>query len=471
MMRRIAVAAALMMTIAQGAWALDNELVTQTEAALSKCVTYLTDEVAYHGGYGGSYLADLSDQWGEGHILRHMNWVQPPGSPSTGQAFLAAWAATGDQQYLDAAKQCADALVWGQLGCGGWTYNTDFSRAGEEHYFYRHNRDSDDPKLKAGRNIGTFDDNTSEAAIRLLMAVDEAFEGKDEPIHEAAIAGLEWVLKSQYDYGGFPQWYPLFSRGYHNWATYNDNNMYNIMYLLMAAEEQYQDPRMHDALMKLGEFFISSQMPEPQAVWCQQYDSEGRPAWARRFEPPCITGGESRGVMSCLIQMALYTGDTKYLKPIPAALDWYRRSQLPGGKWARFYEFKTNRPLYFTSDNRTTYRLTYDDSDAPDHYGFKGQSFPTSQERAYNEIMAKGIEQFKADHKPRELTTQEKLAKAESMEQSVRDLLAAQTDKGVWLTKNTVHVYGPMGAKIILMSKVQRNIRRLSDYLGYVNDR
>ena len=36
MMRRIAVAAALMAMAAQGAWALDNELVPQTEAALSK---------------------------------------------------------------------------------------------------------------------------------------------------------------------------------------------------------------------------------------------------------------------------------------------------------------------------------------------------------------------------------------------------------------------------------------------------
>jgi hypothetical protein len=300
------VAAALMTIIAQGAWALDNELVAQTEAALSKCVTYLTDEVAYHGGYGGSYLEDLSDQWGEGHILRHMNWVQPPGSPSTGQAFMRAWRATGDQQYLDAAVQCARAAAWGQLGCGGWTYNTDFSRAGEERYFYLHNRDSEDAKLTAGRNQATFDDNVSQACTRLLMAVDEALEGGDAEIHDAAMAGLDWVLEAQYDHGGYPQRFPLSSRGYGNWATYNDGNMHNVMNLLMAAHNQYQDPRLHDALVKLGDFFISSQMPEPQAIWCQQYDSEGRPAWARRFEPTAVTGGETHGVMRCLIQMAIY---------------------------------------------------------------------------------------------------------------------------------------------------------------------
>jgi hypothetical protein len=127
---------------------------------------------------------------------------------------------------------------------------------------------------------------------------------------------------------------------------------------------------------------------------------------------------------------------------------------------ARFYEFKTNRPLYFTSDSRSTYRLTYDDSDLPDHYSFQAGSYPTSVESNHDEIVAKGIQQYNRDHEPVELTAEEKLAKAEAMEQAVRETLAAQTDKGVWLSKN-----------LITMRTVQRSMRVLSDYLGYVNDR
>ena len=40
---------------------------------------------------------------------------------------------------------------------------------------------------------------------------------------------------------------------------------------------------------------------------------------------------------------------------------------LPNGQFARFYELKTNKPLYFTKD----YKLTYDDGDVPTHYSFK----------------------------------------------------------------------------------------------------
>jgi hypothetical protein len=61
------------------------------------------------------------------------------------------------------------------------------------------------------------------------------------------------------------------------------------------------------------------------------------------------------------------TGDQKYLKPIPAALAWLRRSLLPDGRLARFYELRTNRPLYFI---RESYELTYDDTQLPTHYSF-----------------------------------------------------------------------------------------------------
>jgi len=463
-MRRLLAVTFIIATAAQGAWALDQELVAQAEAALHKCVTYLTEEVAYHGGYGGSYLEDLSDQWGETHILRHQNWLQPPGSPATGEAFMAAWRATGDQFYLDAAKQVADSLVWGQLACGGWTYVVDFTRAGEEANYYRHNVGSQDAKLTSGRNVGTFDDNTSQACLRLLMAVDAALEQQDAPIHDAVMAGLDWVIESQYEHGGFPQRYPLSARGYGNHATYNDGNIYHVMYLLMAAVDQYEDERVRECLLDLGEFLINSQMPEPQPVWCQQYDSELRPAWARMFEPPSVTGGESSGVMRALVAMALYTGDNKYLEPIPRALDWYRRSQLPNGRWARFYELKTNRPLYFTSDNRTTYWLTYDDSDIPDHYSMNQSSFPTSVERDYNAINEKGITQYLAEHQPQELSAAQKIAQAETMEAKVRETLAAQTAKGVWLRES-------QGQRLIEMGRVQGNMRVLSDYLRLVNDR
>ena len=91
------------------------------------------------------------------------------------------------------------------------------------------------------------------------------------------------------------------------------------------------------------------------------------PAWARRFEPPAITGGESFGVMQILLELYLAYGEPRFLEPIPRALAWAKAAQLPDGRMARFYELQTNRPLYFTRE----YALTYSDADLPTHYAFK----------------------------------------------------------------------------------------------------
>lgn len=92
------------------------------------------------------------------------------------------------------------------------------------------------------------------------------------------------------------------------------------------------------------------------------------PTWARRFEPPSVSGGESYGVIRALIGLYIQTGEDRFLAPIEPALAWMRRSLLPDGRLARFYELETNRPLYFVRDS---YELTYDDGDLPSHCAFK----------------------------------------------------------------------------------------------------
>jgi hypothetical protein len=94
------------------------------------------------------------------------------------------------------------------------------------------------------------------------------------------------------------------------------------------------------------------------------------PIWARKFEPPAITGWESQDVIETLIKISPYSGNKKYLEPIPRALTYFSKSLLEGGKIARYYELKTNKPLYMDKK----YQLTYDDSSLPGHYGWKQPS-------------------------------------------------------------------------------------------------
>jgi hypothetical protein len=108
------------------------------------------------------------------------------------------------------------------------------------------------------------------------------------------------------------------------------------------------------------------------------------PIWARRFEPASVTGLESQDAMETLIKIARYTGERRYLTPVPRALAYLRKCLLPDGRLARFYELGTDKPLYMDAE----YRLTYDDSAAPAHYGWKVRSRLDDIERAYKEAEA-----------------------------------------------------------------------------------
>jgi len=290
--------------------------------------------------------------------------------------------------------------------------------------------------------------------------VDMALEQQDEAIHEAAMAALEFILEAQYDTGGWPQRYPLSGRGYSDFVTLNDNTLRDCADVMAIAWRNYGDQRYHDAVVRCGEFLVNAQLPEPQATWAQQYDADLNPGWARRFEPPAACGGESVGAMRLLIDIAVFTGDERFLAPLPGVIDWFRRSQLPNGRWARFYELKTNRPLYFYAE---TYRLTYDPSNPPTHYSFEGSYYNPSLAERNQHIVEIGLDAYIAEREAEAILTPEQaIARAEEMEETVRELLDARSEDGVWLRRGG---YGGDDVMHLDMQTVQSRMRTLSEYV------
>ncbi|MGI9450555.1 MAG: hypothetical protein ACR2QH_07975, partial [Geminicoccaceae bacterium] len=76
---------------------------------------------------------------------------------------------------------------------------------------------------------------------------------------------------------------------------------------------------------------------------------------------------ETASTISALLDLYRYTGFKRYLSAIGPAAEWLENAKIGEELWARFYELKTNRPLYVTSE----YKLTYGDDDLPGHYGFQ----------------------------------------------------------------------------------------------------
>ncbi|HRX79789.1 MAG TPA: pectate lyase, partial [Pirellulaceae bacterium] len=450
---------------------------TKDEAAraLRKAVDFFRTEVAASGGYLWRYSADLSLQEGETQASNTTAWVQPPGTPTVGSAYLFAFEAIGDQYYLDAARETAYALVRGQLQSGGWDYRIEFDPKSRRKYAYRVEGGTGDV-----RNTTTLDDNNTQAALRFLMQVDRAFEFKDQQIHESVEFALASLLNAQYPNGGWPQrfdeppdaaqfpviranypdsWPREFPKeDYKSYYTFNDNSIADMIATMFDAERIYGESKYGDAAKRAGDFILLAQMPEPQPAWAQQYNAKMQPAWARRFEPAAVTGGESQGILRILMSIYRETGDKKYLAPIPAAIKYLRSSQLPDGQLARFYELKTNRPLYFTKE----YVMTYDDGDLPTHYGFKIGSRLESLEAEYERLLQTEPSKLK----PRESKPTYKMSG--SLAQQARAAIDSLDQRGAWVEPGTLRAYptNDSSKSVIDTRTFENNVETLSKFIA-----
>ncbi len=460
-------------------WAAEvAEGTAQVEAALRKACGFFRNQVSCEGGYLWRYSADLGKREGEGRADATTVWVQPPGTPAVGMAFLDVHQRTGDEYYLKLARDAGGCLVAGQLRSGGWDYRIEFDPARRARNAYRVA-----PERADQRNTTTLDDNTTQSALRLLMQLDQRLEFKDAEIHEAVQFGLAALLKAQYPNGAWPQRYsappdpekfPVLrasypedwprefpSVSYTDYYTLNDNTLSDVIDTMLLAGQIYGDAAYRAAALRAGEFLLLAQMPDPQPGWAQQYDRNMHPAWARKFEPPALTGSESAGVVRILFRFFQETGQKKYLDAAKRGLDYYHQSRLPDGGLARFYELRTNRPLYFTRQ----YELTYDDSDVPTHYSFKSGDWTNSLLQQY-EALADA-----ATVAPRAAAAYRPPAMSNSLAARTRDLLRSLDDRGAWVEAGRLKYHGDQDdtREVIDCQTFAKNIRQLADYLAAAN--
>lgn len=456
----------------------DESLRAESSKALQRAVEFFSNQVASHGGYVYRYSADLSKREGEGKTDRETVWVQPPGTPAVGLAYVEAFERTQNQYLLDAAIATARCLVQGQLRSGGWAASIEFGEEGRQKNAYR----VDPERKKMGSNWTTFDDNKTQSALTFLIRIDQALGFRDEPIHSATLFALDSVLKAQYPNGAWPQGYqefpdaakyPVLSASYPaEWPrkypglkyqlyyTFNDDAIADTIDMLFLASRTYQDPKYRDAALRAGDFILRAQMPEPQPAWAQQYDFQMQPVWARKFEPPAISGGESQGILRILFRLYVETGDRKFLQPVAAALAYLKRSQLPSNQLARFYELKTNKPLYFTKQ----YELTYDDKDVPTHYGFKVSSKVDAIEREYQRLEKASSKELAS---LRDAAARGRSRSAPS-DNEIRSVIAAMDERGAWVEMGRLRYQGDSDdtRQVIETSTFIRNIGLLSRYVG-----
>lgn len=242
-------------------------------------------------------------------------------------------------------------------------------------------------ELRAGFESGmdaTIDNNATTREIRYLAKAYK--RTRDQRFLAAAEKGLEYLLKAQYTNGGWPQFWPDFS-GYRGEITFNDNAMVNVLNLLVDILEGGNGLDVMNAsyfnrcalAMQRGiGCILQTQIKQTGVLtaWCAQYDQRSlKPAAARAYELPSLSGQESVGIIRFLMRFDNPGPDVK--KAVTSAVAWldkvkisgYRFKEIenpatPNGKdkvlapepghvcWARFYDLQTNQPFFVGRDGK-----------------------------------------------------------------------------------------------------------------------
>ncbi len=348
-MTRLVAALLLLAGLAAPAFAQSR---AEIERAMKHATTFMVEKVSTKGGYVWSYLPDLSRRWGEIEARPSMIWVQPPGTATMGHLFLDAWHATGDEYYYSAAEKVGGALILGQHRSGGWNYFIDFAGPSSTKHWYE----------TVGRNAwrmeefqhysdnATFDDmGTSESAQFLLRLYLEKRDPKYRPALERAV---DFVLKSQYPSGGWPQRWP-YDPGYpeyQSYITFNDDVAAENVKFLTMVYQHLGDTRALDAIHRGMNIYLLTQQGAPQAGWALQYTLDLKPAAARTYEPKALATHTTASNVEQLMSFYRLTGDRRFLARIPEALAWLDSVRLAepreGRNFPTFVEIGSNRPIY-----------------------------------------------------------------------------------------------------------------------------
>ncbi|MBN1292649.1 MAG: pectate lyase [Candidatus Latescibacteria bacterium] len=459
----------------------DSQLKTEAMEAMKKASRFYYGTVSTKGGYLFEYTVDMKHRYGELPALESQIWVQDPATPGVGQVYLDAYEATGDDFYLEAADAAARALVRGQLECGGWNYLIDF-KAGSVDEWYKHaGIYTDFNEFAHFDGNATFDDRVTYGPTMLLLRL---YDLTSDPVYLGPLdKALNLVLDAQYTGGGWSQRYPPVGTGYDTYYTFNDDVIQDNIDLLLNAYKILGFKKYLDAALRGADFIILSQHAGPQYGWGLQYTHDMKLAWGRIFEPPSLCSSATVRNVNTLMDIYLYTGDRRYLEPIPKALDWMDSNVMPDGSIGVFIEEGTNRAMAAMYDGDSgsydSIKITYDMQEAMGGYGYVMNNFSTKRERdRYNTLASTTW------HKPDEPSapTGEKAQKlASSMENDIHHIIDSLDDMGRWTEdgrlyterfyfKNEPEYTGPDLKNGWLRTQTFiRNIRTLARYIRLQN--
>lgn len=277
------------------------------------------------------------------------------------------------------AKAIAEKLLLYQSELGGFPKNIDFHKEIRQ--------DVIDQLRESG--IGTTIDNNATTTEMKFLTNMYAQTG-EQRYRDAFFKALDYIYLSQYENGGWPQFYPMRkgkSTAYSSDITYNDGAMVNVLKMLYAISDDdrpytvfgftpEQKEKALQAYRRGIQCILDTQIRNKKGeltVWCAQHDPQTLlPAKARAYELASYSGNESADIV--LLLMKVEEPSDAVIAAVKGAVKWfdehkisdiaYIRKKDKQGKWsahietrkgakplwARFYDLETEQPFFCDRD-------------------------------------------------------------------------------------------------------------------------
>jgi pectinesterase len=275
------------------------------------------------------------------------------------------------------AKEIAENVLLYQRNIGGWPKNIQMQKtltAAEKQNLIT---------LKTNLNEITTDNG---ATCQEMLFLSKMYaQVPDERYKNAFLSGLDYLLKAQYENGGWPQFFPL-KKGYYTHITYNDDSMVHILNVLkeIAEKTDYYSIKPSEAIIEKSQTsfnkgidcILKTQYKQNGILtaWCAQHDETTLlPAKARAYELPSLSGKESAKIV--LLLMSVKNPSPEIVTAVDNAVVWFEKTKItdlreervpvPNSKiiekvmvkdpkaepiWARFMELSDNTPFFCDRD-------------------------------------------------------------------------------------------------------------------------
>jgi PelA/Pel-15E family pectate lyase len=294
------------------------------------------------------------------------------------------------------AVRVADNVLLYQRESGGWPKNIDMAVVLSE-------QGKAEVVKQKSADDSLIDNGATYTQMAFLARVFNAT--KHSRFKEGFIKGFDYLIKAQYENGGWPQYFPRLT-GYYKRITYNDDAMIGVMSLLRDVARKERDysfvdearrAKAEQVVAKGIECILKTQIVVngQRTVWCAQHDEVTlAPAPARAYEHASLSGSESVGIVRFL--MGVERPDARIVEAVESAVAWFKQSKLSGIKvvekrdaslpngfdrvvvedasagplWARFYEIGANRPIFSGRDSVIKYSLAEIEHERRTGYGW-----------------------------------------------------------------------------------------------------